>query len=84
MELPERRQGSVIRRARVEGQTNFEVGGSTSFLNAAQETDLKAWVSATLPNSTREVGAFNAQAFDIVHESRSGLIVLAKGRLTHL
>src|ERR1700750_3092518 len=60
----------------IEGLTSFEVGGSASFLSAVQEEALKAFVATTLPRSTREVGAFIAQEFGLVYESRSGLIAL--------
>jgi transposase len=60
----------------IEGLTSFDVGGSTGFLSAAQEDTLKAFVGATLPRTTRQVGAFIAQEFGRVYESRSGLIAL--------
>ena len=60
----------------IDGLTSFDVGGSASFLNAAQEEALKAFVSTTLPRSTRQIGAFIAQEFGLVYESRSGLIAL--------
>ena len=60
----------------IEGLTSFDVGGSASFLSAAQEDALKAFVSATLPRSTRQVGAFIEKEFGCVYESRSGLIAL--------
>src|SRR6516162_5979905 len=60
----------------IEGLTSFDMGGSTSFLSAAQEDALKAFVGATLPRSTRQVGAFIAREFGLVYESRSGLIAL--------
>jgi transposase len=60
----------------IEGLTSFDVGGSTSFLSAVQEEALKAFVATTLPRSTREAGAFIAQEFGLVYESRSGLIAL--------
>jgi hypothetical protein len=37
---------------------------------------LKIWVAATLPRSTRQVGAWIEQQFGLVYESRSGLIAL--------
>ena len=37
---------------------------------------MKAFVGATLPRSTRQVGAFIEQEFGLVYESRSGLIAL--------
>jgi transposase len=60
----------------IEGLTSFDTGGSAGFLSAAQEDALKAFVSATLPRSTRRIGAFIAQEFGVVYESRSGLIAL--------
>ena len=60
----------------IEGLTSFDMGGSASFLSAAQEDALKVFVSRTLPRSTRHVGAFIEQEFGLVYESRSGLIAL--------
>jgi transposase len=60
----------------IEGLTSFDMGGSSSLLSAAQEEALKAFVGATLPRSTRHVGAFILKEFDLVYESRSGLIAL--------
>src|SRR5215469_16839188 len=60
----------------IEGLSSFDMGGSASFLTAAQEDALKAFVGATLPRSTRQVGAFIAREFGLVYESRSGLIAL--------
>ncbi len=60
----------------IEGLTSFDMGGSAGFLSAAQEDELKAWVAATLPRTTRCVGAWIEQRFGAVYESRSGLIAL--------
>ena len=60
----------------VEGLTSFDMGGSSSKMSAEQAEALKAWVGATLPRSTRQVGAFVAKEFGLVYESRSGLIAL--------
>jgi transposase len=60
----------------IEGLTSFDVGGSASFLSAAQEAAVKGFVAATLPRSTREIGAFIAREFGLTYESRSGLIKL--------
>jgi transposase len=60
----------------IEGLTSFDMGGSAGFLSVAQEEALKAFVGATLPRSTREVGAFIEREFGVVYESRSGLIAL--------
>ncbi len=60
----------------IEGLTSFDMGGSAGFLSTAQEDALKAHVGATLPRSTRQVGAWIEQEFGLVYESRSGLIAL--------
>ena len=60
----------------IEGLSSFDMGGSAGFLNAAQEEALKVFVGATLPRTTRPVGAFIAREFGLVYESRSGLIAL--------
>jgi transposase len=60
----------------IEGLTSFDVGGSASYLTVKQEDDLKAWVSAALPRSTRQTGAWIEKEFGLVYESRSGLIAL--------
>ena len=60
----------------VEGLTSFDMGGSSSYLSAAHEDVLKAWVGATLPRSTRPIGAFIEKELGLVYESRSGLIAL--------
>ena len=58
------------------GLERFEAGGSASRLSKAQEEALKAWIAATLPRSTREVGAYIEKEFGVVYESRAGLITL--------
>jgi transposase len=60
----------------IEGLTAFDVGGSSGLMNAEQAEALRAWVNATLPRSTRHVGAWIAKEFGLVYESRSGLIAL--------
>jgi transposase len=60
----------------VKGLTRFESGGSASYLSQAQEEELKSWIAATLPRSTRQVGAYIEQEFGVVYESRAGLIAL--------
>src|SRR3977135_849118 len=59
----------------IEGITSF-VGGGGSHQSVKQEDDLKAWVSAALPRSTCQIGAWIETEFWLVHESRSGLIAL--------
>src|SRR5450830_1650788 len=60
----------------IEGITSFDVGGSASYLGVKQEDDLKAWVAAALPRSTRQIGAWIEKEFGLVYKSRSGLIAL--------
>ena len=60
----------------LEGLSRFDMGGSSGKLSVAQTEALKAWVEATLPRSTRQVGAWIAKEFGLVYESRSGLIAL--------
>jgi hypothetical protein len=45
-------------------------------VRCCREDDLKAWVGASLPRTTRQVGAWIEQHFGFVYESRSGLIAL--------
>ena len=60
----------------IEGLARFETGGSACQMNDAQLEEIKTWVTATLPRSTRQIGAFIEKRFGIVYESRSGLIAL--------
>jgi transposase len=60
----------------IEGLARFETGGSACQMNDAQLEEIKTWVTATLPRSTRQIGAFIEKRFAIVYESRSGLIAL--------
>ena len=60
----------------VEGLACFESGGSACQLNGEQSEKLKAWVGATLPRSTREIGAWIKREFGLVYAGRSGLIAL--------
>ena len=66
----------LFERSGLEGLTCFDVGGSSSLLSAEQAVPLKAWVTSTLPRSTRQVGAWIKKEFGLVYESRSGLIAL--------
>ena len=45
-------------------------------MSAEQCDALKAWVGTSLPRSTRQVGAWIAEEFGLVYDSRSGLIAL--------
>jgi transposase len=60
----------------LEGLTRFEAGGSACQLSGEQQEKLKAWITATLPHSTRPVGAWIEKEFGLLYESRSGLITL--------
>ena len=60
----------------LEGLTRFESGGSCPRLAADQEAKLKSWIAATLPRSTRHVGAYIEREFGVVYESRSGLVTM--------
>ena len=60
----------------IKGLANFEAGGSACQMNDAQLEELKAWVKATLPRSTRPIGAFIEKNFGVVYESRSGLVTM--------
>ena len=60
----------------IEGLASFGHEGSACRLSAEQQARLVAWVSETLPRSTREIGAWIAREFDIEYEGRSGLIAL--------
>jgi transposase len=60
----------------VEGLAGFHFGGRQPFLSDEQAAELATWVSATLPRTTREVGAFIEQRFGVSFTSRSGLVAL--------
>src|SRR5271169_1514369 len=51
----------VFEQRGIEGLTAFDVGGSSGLMNAEQAEALKAWVNATLPRSTRHIGAWDRQ-----------------------
>lgn len=60
----------------LEGLTRFDAGGGAGRLSKMQEAALKSWIAGTLPRSTRQVGAYIAQEFGVVYESRAGLVAL--------
>ncbi len=60
----------------IEGLAGFGYEGSACHLSAIQQEELQAWVGETLPRTTRQVGAWIEREFDIVYQSRSGLIAL--------
>jgi transposase len=60
----------------IEGLACFESGGSACQINGEQREKLKAWVGATLPRSTRQIGAWIEREFGVAYAGRSGLIAL--------
>ena len=54
------------------GSARFEAGGGARHLAQAQEETPNAGIAATLPRSTRDVGAYISQAFGVVYESCIG------------
>ena len=60
----------------IAGLTRFGYEGSACQLSEAQQEKLAAWVTATLPRSTREVGAWLERECGISYQGRSGVIAL--------
>ena len=60
----------------IEGLASFGHEGGTCRLTAQQQDKLKAWISETLPRTTRAVGAWIARECGIEYQTRSGLIAL--------
>jgi transposase len=60
----------------IEGLASFGHEGGACRLSAEQQAKLKAWITETLPRTTREVGAWIDQEFGIEYQTRSGLIAL--------
>ena len=60
----------------IEGLTRFDHEGGVCRLSTEQQDRLKAWIGATLPRSTREVGAWIARECGIEYQTRGGLIAL--------
>ena len=60
----------------VDGLAGFNYGGRACQLTLEQQATLKTWVGDTLPRTTRMVGAWIEHEFEVVYESRSGLIAL--------
>jgi transposase len=60
----------------IEGLAGFGYEGGACRLSDAQQAKLKAWVTATLPRSTCEVGAWIEKELGIAYQTRSGLIAL--------
>jgi DNA invertase Pin-like site-specific DNA recombinase/transposase len=60
----------------IEGLASFGYEGGACRLNEEQQDKLKAWISDTLPRTTREVGAWIEKECGIEYQGRSGLIAL--------
>jgi transposase len=60
----------------LEGLASFGYEGGACRLSEAQQDKLKAWSTASLPRTTREVGAWIEQECGIEYLGRSGLIAL--------
>ena len=60
----------------IEGLASFGYEGSACRLSDVQLDRLKAWISETLPRTTREVGAWIEKECGIAYQGRSGLIAL--------
>lgn len=59
-----------------DGLGRFEAGGSLGRMSRLKQDELKAWITATLPHSTRQIGAFIEAHCGFSYEGRSGLIAL--------
>ena len=66
----------LYREEGIEGLAGFGHEGSACRLSDAQQDKLTAWITETLPRTTREVGAWIETECGITYESRSGLIAL--------
>jgi transposase len=60
----------------IEGLASFGYEGSACRLSVEQQDKLTAWITETLPRTTREVGAWIEQECGIAYQGRSGLIAL--------
>ena len=60
----------------IEGLASFDYEGSACRLDEEQQTKLAAWITETLPRTTRQVGAWIEAEFGIAYQGRSGLIAL--------
>ena len=59
-----------------DGLARFDAGGSACKMNDDQQAQLKTWIGAALPGSTRQIGAFIGARFGLAYEGRSGRIAL--------
>jgi len=60
----------------IEGLASFGYEGSACRLSDEQQDKLKAWITGTLPRTTRAIGAWIEQECGIEYQGRSGLIAL--------
>ena len=60
----------------IEGLASFGYEGTACRLSEEQQDKLKAWITETLPRTTREVGAWIEKECGIEYQGRSGLIAL--------
>ena len=60
----------------IAGLAKFGHEGSACRLSPAQQGQLADWISASLPRSTREIGAWIERNFGVSYQGRSGLIAL--------
>ena len=60
----------------IDGLTSFDYEGSKCHLSLEQQTKLKLWITETLPRTTRQIGAWIEQEFEIAYQGRSGLVAL--------
>jgi transposase len=60
----------------IEGLASFGYEGSACRLSEEQQDKLKAWITETLPRSTRMIGAWIETECGIEYQGRSGLIAL--------
>ena len=60
----------------IEGLASFGYEGGACRLTGEQQDKLKAWISETLPRTTREIGAWIERECGIAYQGRSGLIAL--------
>ena len=64
----------------IEGLASFGHEGGACRLTAQHQDKLKAWITETLPRTTRAVGAWIAGEYGIGHQTRSGLTLCCTAR----
>ena len=62
----------------LEGIIDFGYEGGACRLSLEQKEKLKLWITQTLPRTTRQIGAWIEQEFEVVYQGRSGLIALMR------